>query len=149
MSEFANEAGIWAARITGAVAGAGVSLVYLLPKSKREAASRFITGVSCGMIFGGPIGLWIVQQLDIAGALSGREIMVAGSAGSGLYSQARTFVDPAVRLVRDETEDDPGQPRRTRQGDAEGDGARERGDGRGPRTHHLSRRDTPAAGCGA
>ena len=76
MSEFANEAGIWAARITGAVAGAGVSLVYLLPKSKREAASRFITGVSCGMIFGGPIGLWIVQQLDIAGALSGREIMV-------------------------------------------------------------------------
>lgn len=44
MSEFANEAGIWAARITGAVAGAGVSLVYLLPKSKREAASRFITG---------------------------------------------------------------------------------------------------------
>ena len=54
MSEFANEAGIWAARITGAVAGAGVSLVYLLPKSKREAASRFITGVSCGMIFGGP-----------------------------------------------------------------------------------------------
>ncbi|OAE38320.1 DUF6107 family protein [Agrobacterium tumefaciens] len=84
MSEFANEAGIWAARITGAVAGAGVSLVYLLPKSRREAASRFITGVSCGMIFGGPIGLWIVQQLDIAGALSGREIMVAGSAAASM-----------------------------------------------------------------
>ncbi|MDO3441304.1 DUF6107 family protein [Agrobacterium sp. V1] len=86
MSEFANEAGIWAARITGAVAGAGVSLVYLLPKSKREAASRFITGVSCGMIFGGPIGLWIVQQLDIAGALSGREIMVAGSAAASMMA---------------------------------------------------------------
>lgn len=84
MSEFANEGGIWAARIAGAVTGASISLVYLLPKSRREAASRFVTGVSCGMIFGGPVGLWIVQQLDIAGALSGREIMVAGSAAASM-----------------------------------------------------------------
>ncbi|MDS7596540.1 DUF6107 family protein [Agrobacterium tumefaciens] len=84
MSEFANESGIWAARLTGAVAGASVSLVYLLPKSRREAASRFLTGLACGLIFGGPMGLWIVRQLDIAGALSGHEIMVAGSAAASI-----------------------------------------------------------------
>ncbi len=39
MSEFANEAGIWAARITGAVAGAGVSLVYLLPNRPVDRAA--------------------------------------------------------------------------------------------------------------
>ena len=38
-----------------------MSLVYLLPKSRREAASRFFTGLSCGLIFGGPTGLWIVR----------------------------------------------------------------------------------------
>ena len=32
------------------------------------------------------MGLWIVQQLDIAGALSGREIMVAGSAAASMVA---------------------------------------------------------------
>ena len=34
-----------------------MSLIYLLPKIKREAASRFFTGLCCGMIFEGPVGL--------------------------------------------------------------------------------------------
>ena len=84
MSEFANESGILAARFTGAVAGAGVSLIYLLPQTHREAASRFLTGLACGMIFGGPVGLWIVKRLDIAGGLSGQDVMLTGSAAASL-----------------------------------------------------------------
>lgn len=84
MSEFANEGGLWAARIAGAVSGAGVSLIYLLPKGKREAASRFITGMSCGLIFGGPVGIWLAQKLDIAESLTSVEIMLSGSAAASL-----------------------------------------------------------------
>lgn len=86
MSEFANEGGLWAARVAGAIAGAGVSLIYLLPKSRREAASRFVTGLSCGLIFGGPVGLWIVRKLDVASGLSGPEIMLTGSAAASLFA---------------------------------------------------------------
>ena len=84
MSEFDHESGLLAARFTGAVAGAAVSLIYLLPRSHREAASRFLTGLACGMIFGGPVGVWIVKRLDIAGSLSGQDVMLAGSAAASL-----------------------------------------------------------------
>ncbi|EUB95258.1 hypothetical protein PMI07_003036 [Rhizobium sp. CF080] len=76
--------GLWAARIAGATAGAGVSLIYLLPKSRREAASRFLTGLSCGTIFGGPTGLWLVERLGIGAELSGPEVMLTGSAAASL-----------------------------------------------------------------
>ncbi len=76
--------GMWVARIAGATAGAGVSLIYLLPKSRREAASRFLTGLSCGMIFGGPTGLWLVERLGIGAELSGPEVMLTGSAAASL-----------------------------------------------------------------
>jgi predicted MFS family arabinose efflux permease len=69
MADFGNDPGLWAAKGIGAAAGAAVSLIYMLPKGKREAASRFFTGLSCGLIFGGPAGLWIVTKLDIAGSL--------------------------------------------------------------------------------
>lgn len=74
----------WAARLIGATAGAAVSLVYLLPKSRREAASRFVTGLSCGLIFGAPTGLWLAERLGIGSALSGVETLLAGSAAASL-----------------------------------------------------------------
>jgi hypothetical protein len=76
--------GVWAAKTAGGCAGAGVSLIYLLPKSRREAASRFATGLTCGLIFGGPTGLWLTQRLGISGTLSGPETMLAGSAAASL-----------------------------------------------------------------
>lgn len=76
--------GVWAARTAGAVAGAGVSLVYLLPKSGHEAASRFLTGVACGLIFGGPAGLWLMARLGISGELPEPETLLAGSAAASL-----------------------------------------------------------------
>ncbi|OHV75705.1 DUF6107 family protein [Rhizobium sp. LCM 4573] len=88
MADLGNEpdalSGIWAAKALGATAGAGISLIYLLPKSRREAASRFMTGMSCGLIFGGPTGLWLAERLGIADALSGTEVMLTGAAAASL-----------------------------------------------------------------
>lgn len=84
MSDLGSDPGVGIAKVLGATAGAGVSLIYLLPKSRREAASRFLTGVSCGLIFGAPTGLWLVERLGIGGELSGAEVMMAGSAAASL-----------------------------------------------------------------
>jgi hypothetical protein len=84
MSDFSNDAGLWVERAIGASAGAAVSLIYLLPKNRREAASRFLTGLACGMTFGGPAGAWIVGRLELAGTLSASEIMLSGSAAASL-----------------------------------------------------------------
>jgi hypothetical protein len=77
-------AGVWLAKTAGALAGAGVSLIYLLPKSRREAASRFATGLTCGLIFGGPTGLWLTQRLGLSGELSSPETILAGSTAASL-----------------------------------------------------------------
>lgn len=84
MADLGQDGGVWAARVVGATAGAGVSLAYLLPRSRREAASRFATGISCGLIFGGPAGIWLTERLGLAGALSGAETMLTGSAAASL-----------------------------------------------------------------
>ena len=97
MADFGNDPGLWAAKGIGAAAGAAVSLIYMLPQSRREAASRFFTGLSCGLVFGGPAGLWIVAKLDIAGRLSGAEVMLTGSAASSLV--AWWVLGAAVRLA--------------------------------------------------
>ncbi|WP_428427987.1 DUF6107 family protein [Pararhizobium sp.] len=97
MADFGNDPGLWAAKGIGAAAGAAVSLIYMLPKGKREAASRFFTGLSCGLIFGGPAGLWIVTKLDIAGSLSGAEVMLTGSAACSLL--AWWVMGAAVRVA--------------------------------------------------
>lgn len=86
MADFGNDPGLWAAKGLGSAAGAAVSLVYMLPKGRREAASRFFTGLICGLIFGGPAGLWIVARLGIAGRLSGAEVMLTGSAAASLFA---------------------------------------------------------------
>jgi hypothetical protein len=72
MADFSNDTSLWATRALGASAGAAVSLVYLLPKNRREAASRFFTGLACGVIFGGPSGISVT------------EVMLSGSAASSL-----------------------------------------------------------------
>lgn len=84
MADFSNDAGLWAQRTLGASAGAAVSLIYLLPKSRREAASRFFTGLACGLTFGGPTGIWMAERLALADQLSSSEIMLSGSAAASL-----------------------------------------------------------------
>jgi len=84
MTDLSKDAGLWATRALGASAGAAVSLVYLLPKSRREAASRFFTGLACGTIFGGPTGIWIAERLALADRLSASEVVLSGSAAASL-----------------------------------------------------------------
>jgi len=79
MTDFGHDGGVTSARLIGAVAGSAISLVYLLPKHRREAAVRFLTGVACGLIFGGPVGLWGAAQLGLEGRLSPAETMLAGA----------------------------------------------------------------------
>ncbi|MDE1186276.1 MAG: DUF6107 family protein [Pantoea sp.] len=84
MAHLPSDAGLWAAKIVGASAGAAVSLIYLLPKNRREAAGRFFTGLSCGLIFGGPTGVWGAERLDLSPVLSAVDVMLAGSAAASL-----------------------------------------------------------------
>lgn len=84
MTDFIPEPGLTVLRLAGAVAGAAVSLVYLLPKSRREAASRFLTGLACGMIFGPSAGLWIARQGGLSDLLSAHEMLLTGSAAASL-----------------------------------------------------------------
>lgn len=79
MTDFGHDGGVTSARLIGAVAGSAISLVYLLPKHRREAAVRFLTGLACGLIFGGPTGVWGAGQLGLEGRLSPAEIMLAGA----------------------------------------------------------------------
>ncbi|MGG7518508.1 DUF6107 family protein [Allorhizobium undicola] len=86
MSDFGSDPHLWSARMTGAMAGAAISLVYLLPQSRREAASRFVTGVVFGLIFGGPTGQWLGMRLGIADQLSSQETMLAGATTASLMA---------------------------------------------------------------
>ena len=86
MTDIGNASGLWMERTIGASAGAAISLVYMLPKGKREAISRFMTGVISGMIFGGPTGVWLAARLGISGYLSASETMLSGAAAVSLCS---------------------------------------------------------------
>ncbi|MFP5075736.1 DUF6107 family protein [Rhizobium sp. YIM 134829] len=97
MAEFGNEPGLWAVRGLGAVAGAAVSLIYMLPKGRQEAASRFVTGLLCGLVFGGPTGLLLAAQLGLEGQISRSELLLGGSAVASLA--AWWVLGAAVRMA--------------------------------------------------
>jgi hypothetical protein len=84
MADFS--AGFWMERTIGASAGAAVSLVYMLPVDRREAACRFLAGVISGLVFGGPAGVLLAGRLGIAAHLSASEIMLSGAATVSLLA---------------------------------------------------------------
>jgi hypothetical protein len=77
---------LWLAKGAGAVAGSAISLAYVLPSGRREAAIRFAVGAACGLVFGGTVGLKVAKELGIAGALSAAELMLMGSAAASLFA---------------------------------------------------------------
>lgn len=79
-----SDAWVWAARGGGSVAGSAISLVYMLPRGKREAAARFAVGVVCGLVFGGTAGLKIAVWLGIEPLLDRVELLLMGSAAASL-----------------------------------------------------------------
>jgi hypothetical protein len=58
----------------------------MLPKGRREAISRFLTGLISGLIFGGSTGVWLAARLGIEGYLSASETMLSGAAAVSLCS---------------------------------------------------------------
>lgn len=79
-----DAAWIWFSKIAGAVAGSAVSLAYMLPRGKREAAIRFAVGIICGMVFGGAAGVKIAESLALQESLGRAELMLMGSAAASL-----------------------------------------------------------------
>ena len=43
---------LWGAKAVGALAGSAISVAYILPKGRREAAVRFAIGMVSGLVFG-------------------------------------------------------------------------------------------------
>lgn len=75
---------LWLAKLAGAVAGSAISLAYILPAGRREAAIRFAVGVACGLVFGGTAGLKIATELGIARTMGDGELVLMGSAAASL-----------------------------------------------------------------
>ena len=84
MTDMAQGSWLWAAKGIGAVAGSAASRVYILPRGRREAASRFIVGVVCGLVFGGTAGLKVATDLGIAERIGASEMVLMGSALASL-----------------------------------------------------------------
>ena len=75
---------LWGAKLAGAAAGSAISVAYLLPKGRREAASRFLIGMVTGVVFGPPAGLMLAEHLDLGQTLSAMELALMGSASASL-----------------------------------------------------------------
>lgn len=80
MTYLAGDQQVMAARIAGSVAGVSISLVYMLPKGRREAAARLATGLVAGLVFGAPAGLYGAEKLGLVATLSAPEIVLSGAA---------------------------------------------------------------------
>jgi len=77
---------LWLAKVAGAIAGSAVSLAYLLPAGRREAAIRFAVGLTCGLVFGGAAGLKIATELGIEKAIGPAETALMGAAAASLFA---------------------------------------------------------------
>jgi len=84
MSDLNDAAWLWAAKAFGAIAGSAISLAYILPAGRREAAARFAVGVVCGLVFGGTAGLKIAAELGIDKAIGDGELLLMGAAVASL-----------------------------------------------------------------
>lgn len=86
MTDMSGGTWIWVAKGAGAIAGSAISLAYMLPHGRREAAARFAVGVVSGLVFGGTAGLKIALMLGLEGILSELEMVLMGSAAASLLA---------------------------------------------------------------
>lgn len=84
MTPFPETAAVWAYKLAGSIAGSAVSLAYILPRGRREAAIRFAVGIVCGLVFGGTAGLKLSSELGITAGMNEAEVMLMGSAAASL-----------------------------------------------------------------
>ncbi|WP_156174501.1 DUF6107 family protein [Hoeflea sp. IMCC20628] len=100
MQSMDPEPAMLAARIAGAVAGALVSLAYMMPKGAREAVARAIAGIVSGLVFGAPAGVALAQWMGVSGLLSRTETLLTGSAAA---SMTAWWVLGALARIADRT----------------------------------------------
>lgn len=128
MTDISPTAWDWAAKGAGAVAGSAVSLAYVMPSGRREAAARF-AGVVMGLIFGPTVGLKIAAEFGVSALVGTLETMLMGSAAASFCAWwalglVRRMFEPGGKLDRggeakpDDVKDD-----------AEGDSSRSRAPG--------------------
>ncbi|MBS3650804.1 hypothetical protein KEU06_19515 [Pseudaminobacter sp. 19-2017] len=84
MTDLYEAAWIWVAKGAGAVAGSAISLAYMLPTGRREAAIRFAVGLVCGLVFGGTAGLKIATELGLEETIGSTELALMGAAAASL-----------------------------------------------------------------
>ncbi|MBX3597047.1 MAG: hypothetical protein KF874_05680 [Rhizobiaceae bacterium] len=84
MQQLPDAAIEWAVKGAGAIAGSAISLAYVLPRGRREAALRFFVGVACGMVFGGTVGVKLADELGVGALLGPNEIVLTGAAFASL-----------------------------------------------------------------
>ena len=72
-----------------AVAGSAVSLAYVMPSGRREAAARFAAGVVMGLIFGPTVGLKIAAEFGVSALVGTLETMLMGSAAASFSPGGR------------------------------------------------------------
>lgn len=112
MTNWSDAAWILAAKAAGAVAGSAVSLAYMLPRDKSEAAIRFIVGIVCGLAFGGLAGVKIASELDIRGQLGDGELMLMGAATASLaaWTALGIFARLTARIGESKSPQDRSSP---------------------------------------
>ena len=71
-------------KLAGAAAGSAISVAYLLPSGRREAAVRFAAGSVMGFVFGGPAGLMMAEHLGLGASLAPAELALMGAASASL-----------------------------------------------------------------
>jgi hypothetical protein len=86
MSDFSQAVYMWSAKGIGALAGSAISIAYMLPKGRREAALRLCVGLVTGLVFGTTAGIKIATSLDVIERLSPAEVMLMGAAAASLFS---------------------------------------------------------------
>jgi hypothetical protein len=84
MTYLSDPGWLWLAKSAGAIAGSAISLAYILPQGRREAAVRFAVGVACGLVFGGTVGLKIAAELGIEELINATEMTMMGAAAASL-----------------------------------------------------------------
>lgn len=84
LNDLPETAWLWSAKFFGAILGSAISIAYVLPKGRREAAIRFAVGVSIGFVFGPLVANQISQYFGLNSALSKVEMFLIGSSLASL-----------------------------------------------------------------
>ncbi len=90
-------------RIVGAVLGSAVSIAYVLPKGRREAAIRFVVGFILGITFGPACGLKVAHHFEVAEHLSRFEVALMGATTASLCAWWVLGVVRNVLVSREKT----------------------------------------------